>query len=138
MLEPWFVWSVSLPSCSSQFIHTQMWDHPVHQPPPPLVLQPPPCHVSSLLGCPSLPFLPVWMNVSSLTPWLLDFHIVQFPSSSGYFLFLNLLSFFWLSKVAKYIYQDASILASGCTCLFNLLFWVSSDKYPEVELSLDI
>ena len=33
MLEPWVVWSVSLPSCSSQFIRTQMWDHPVCQPP---------------------------------------------------------------------------------------------------------
>ena len=25
-------------------------------------------------GCPSPPLLPVWMNVSSLIPWLLDFH----------------------------------------------------------------
>ena len=41
-------------------------------------------------GCPSLPLLPVWMNVSSFTPWLLDFHTVQFSGSSGYFLFLNL------------------------------------------------
>ena len=56
-------------------------------------------------GCPSLPLLPVWMNVSSLTPWLSDFHTVQFSGSSGYFLFLNLLlSFFWLCKVAKCIY----------------------------------
>ena len=29
-----------------------------------------------LPGCPSPPLLPVWMNVSSLTSWLLDFHIV--------------------------------------------------------------
>ena len=34
VLEPWVVWSVSLPSCSSQFIHTQMWDHAVCQLPP--------------------------------------------------------------------------------------------------------
>ena len=47
-------------------------------------------------GCPSLPLLPVWMNVSSLTPWLSDFHTVWFIGSSGCFLFLNLLSFFWL------------------------------------------
>ena len=33
-LEPWVVWSVSLPSCFSQFIHMQMWDRPVLQPPP--------------------------------------------------------------------------------------------------------
>ena len=31
-LEPWVVWSVWLPSCSSWFIHMQMWDHPLHQP----------------------------------------------------------------------------------------------------------
>ena len=31
--------AILLPSCSSQFICTQLWDHPVHQPPP--------CHVSS-------------------------------------------------------------------------------------------
>ena len=35
------------------------------------------------------PLLPVWMNVSSLTSWLLDFHTVQFSVSSGCFLFLN-------------------------------------------------
>ena len=31
VLEPWVELSVSLPSCSSWFIHMQMWDHPVHQ-----------------------------------------------------------------------------------------------------------
>ena len=33
-LEQWVVQSVPLPSCSFQFILTQMWDHPVCQPPP--------------------------------------------------------------------------------------------------------
>ena len=80
--------SVLLPSWSSWFIHTGMWDfqstscclavHPLHP------------------GCPSLPLLPVWMNVSS-TPWLSDFHIVRFSGSSG-FLFLNLLSFFGCAR----------------------------------------
>ena len=56
-------------------------------------------------GCLSLPLLLVWMNVSSLTPWLSDFHTVQFSDSSGCFLFLNLLlSFFWLCEEAKCIY----------------------------------
>ena len=32
-LEPWVVWSVSLPSCSSWFICMQIWDCLVHQPP---------------------------------------------------------------------------------------------------------
>ena len=37
-------------------------------------------------GYPSLA-LPGWMNVSGLTPWLLDFHIVWFSGSSGCFCF---------------------------------------------------
>ena len=36
-------------------------------------------------GFPSPPLLLILMNVSSLTPWLLDFHTVQFSGSSGYF-----------------------------------------------------
>ena len=40
-------------------------------------------------GCLSLPLLPVWMKVSSLSPWLSDFHVVRFSVSSGCFLFLN-------------------------------------------------
>ena len=56
-------------------------------------------------GCLSPPLLPVWMNISSLTKLLLDYHTVQFSGSSGYFLFLNLLlSCFWLCKEAKCIY----------------------------------
>ena len=40
-------------------------------------------------GCPSLPLLSVWVNVSSLSPWLPDFHTVRFSVSSGCFLFLK-------------------------------------------------
>ena len=81
VLEPWDVHSVRLPSCSSWFICTQMWDC--------LVCKLLPCCESSLPSCPSLPLLPVWMNVSSLTRWLLDFYPVRFSVSSGYFLFLK-------------------------------------------------
>ena len=95
-LEPWVAGSVSLPSCSSQFIRTQTWDRPV--------CQPLPCRESLHLGCPSPPLIPVWMNVSSLILWLLEFHTVRFSDRSGYFLFLNLLSFFWLFEEAKCIY----------------------------------
>ena len=38
-------------------------------------------------SCPSPPLLPVWMNVSSLNPWLWDFYIVRFSGSSGFFVF---------------------------------------------------
>ena len=67
-LEPWIAWSVLLPNCFSRFIRTQMWDHPVRQPLP--------HRESSLSDCPSPSLLLVWMNVSSLTPWLSDFHTV--------------------------------------------------------------
>ena len=40
-------------------------------------------------GCPSLPLPTVRTNVSSLSPWLSDFHAVRFSVSSGCFLFLN-------------------------------------------------
>ena len=53
--------------------------------------------------CPSLPLLPVWMNVS-LTLWLSDFHTFRFSATSGYFLLLNWwLSFLWLCEEPKYI-----------------------------------
>ena len=64
------------------------------------VLQPPSCQDSSPPGYPSLFLLPVWMNVSSLTFWLLDFHTVLFSGNSGYFLFLNLLLSFWFCEEA--------------------------------------
>ena len=105
--EPWVAWSVSFPRCSSRFIRTEMWDHPVCQLPP---CQPwcSSCRLATSPlgpGFPSRPLLLVWMNVSSLTPWLSDFHTVRFSVSSGYFLFLNLLlSFLWLCKEAQCIY----------------------------------
>ena len=83
ILEPWVAQSVSLPSCSSQFICTQIWDHPIHQ----------------LL--PHLPRLPISAPPTSLdecfffNSFMSEFHTVRFSGSCGYFLFLNLLlSFF--------------------------------------------
>ena len=97
VLELWVAWSVSLPSCSSQFAMSLLFP-----------------------SCLSSPFLPVWVNVSSLTPWLSDFHTVRFSGSSGNFLFLNLLLFFfWLCQEAKYIY------------LYFHLGWKSDTKKSE-------
>ena len=80
------------------------WPAQFHNPPPRWVRQSPPCHESSPSLLPVSAPLPVWMNVSSFSPWLSDSHTVQFSVSSGCFLFLNLLFFFWLCKEAKYIY----------------------------------
>ena len=52
------------------------WPTLLHNPPPRWVCQPPPCCESSLPCCPSPPLLPVWMNVSSLSSCLSDFHTV--------------------------------------------------------------
>ena len=93
-------------------LSAQMWDH--------LVCQPPPCCESS----PSL--LLVWMNVSSLTAWLPDFHTVRFSVCSvrcyGYFLFWNLLSF-WLCDEAKCFYLRL------CVGWKSLLFKFSKFNY---------
>ena len=76
------------------------------------ILQLQPCCKSSL------PLLPVWMNVSSLTPWLSDFYTVWFSGRYGYFLFLNLLLFyFWLCEEAKCIYLCLHLgQKSHCYC----------------------
>ena len=97
-------WGVSLPICFFHFICTWMWDHLIWNPPPQRVLQLLPCHKSSLPSCQSPPFLPVWMNVSFLIPWLSDFHTVQFSVSSGWILFFNLLLSFRLCKEAQCVY----------------------------------
>ena len=59
----------------------------LHNLPPRWVRQSLPYCESSPSGCLPLPVLPVWMNISSLSPWLSDFHTVRFSVSSGCFLF---------------------------------------------------
>ena len=108
VLELWIAQSASLPSCSSHFIRTQSWDCQVYQLPPCLPWSSCRCSLAASPlhpGCPSPLILLVWMNVSSLTPLLLDFYTVRFSGSSGYFLFTNLLlSFFWLCREAQCAY----------------------------------
>ena len=88
-LEPWVAWSALLPRHSSRFIYVGMWGCRVCQPPPPCgVCQVQPglphstiCHLAGSTsphlaasplcpGCLSPPLLQIWMNVSSLPPWL--------------------------------------------------------------------
>ena len=76
-----------LPAASCQ--PAAAWTAPLHNPPPRWVHQPLSYCESSPPSCASPPLLLVWMNVSSLKTWLLDFHTVRFSVSSGCFLFLN-------------------------------------------------
>ena len=63
------------------------------------------------------------VNVSSLSPWLLDFHTIQFSVSSGCFLFLNLLlSFFWLCEEAQCVYLCLHLGQKSEKYNFNIIF----------------
>ena len=75
-LESWVVWSLSL--------STGIWDCQVHQ-------LPPCCTSFPLQLLNSTLFTSLDEYVSSLAPWLLDFHAFLFSGSSDCFLFLNLL-----------------------------------------------
>ena len=78
-----------LPATTLWGLLAAAWPASFHNLPPRGVHQPLPFCESSPSGCPSPPLLLVWMNVSSLSPWLSDFHTVRFSVSSGCFLFLN-------------------------------------------------
>ena len=84
---------------------------PLHNPPPRWVHQPRPCHKSSPPSCLSPPLLLVWVSVSSLSPWLSDFHTVRFSVSSGCFLFLNCCCPFFGCARRHGVSTYASILA---------------------------
>ena len=71
--------------------------------PPPLWVQPR-CRKASLLPLPVSAPLLVWMNVSSLSPWLLDFPAVRFFCQFWLFFVFKLLSFFWLCEEAQCVY----------------------------------
>ena len=78
-----------LPATTLWGLTLAAWPAPFHNLPSRWVRQLPPCRVSSL------PWLPIsipatgLVSVSSLSPWLSDFHTVRFSVSSGCFLFLN-------------------------------------------------
>ena len=63
---------------------------------------------------------PTNLDVSSLTPWLSNFHTVQFSHTSGCFLSLYfLLSFFWLCKKAQCVYLHLHLDQKGNKVFFN-------------------
>ena len=71
-------------------------------------------------GCVSPPLLLVWVSVSSLSPWLSDFHTVRFSVSSGCFLFLNCPCPYFGCARRRSVSTYASILARSLDVLFNL------------------
>ena len=97
----------------------EAWPAPFHNLPPCWVrhlrLAASPLHP----GCPSLPLLPVWMNVS-----FLSFLVVGFPYSSIFcqfwlfFVFKLSLSFFWLCEEAQCVYLHLHLGRKplGCLC----------------------
>ena len=115
----------------------------------------PPCPPGLLATTlpPVLSTPPTGLDECFLTPWLLDFHAVQFSSSSGVFcLFLNLLlSFFWLCKEAKCIYLCLHLgqklvflrlFASVCiyhqTAIIFLVFMSSFYSFNLVSLAIKL
>ena len=79
---------------------------PVVTLPGPLAISP--LHPSSL----SPPLLLVWMNISSLTPWLLDFHTVRFSGSSGYFFVFKFVVFLLLVVQGGKVYLPCLLYTS--------------------------
>ena len=99
VLEPSVEWSTSIPRLSCGLSMCECGAAGSASSPTACPVHSTICHLSGStsrmavspprLGCPSPPLLRVWMNVSSLSPWLLDFRVVWFSVSSGCFLFLN-------------------------------------------------
>ena len=106
-LESWVAWFVSLPSCSSLFIRTQMWDH--------LLCQPLPCPESSP------PQLPVSAPPTGLGEcFFFNSLVVGLPYSSIFWQF-------WLFFVFKFVVVLLFVVRGGTVCLFTPPSW------PEVS-----
>ena len=84
---------------------------------------------SSPPGCTSPPLLPVWVNVSSLTPLLSDFHTVWFSVSSGCFLFLSCCCPFGCARRHSVSTYTSILAGSPWYCHFNLYVLFHSLTY---------
>ena len=76
-----------LPAITLWGLLAAAWPALFHNPPPSWVRQPPPCRSPVCPAACLCVLLQVWVSVSSLSPWLLDFHTVRFSVSSGCFCF---------------------------------------------------
>ena len=107
-LEPWVVWFVSLLSFSSRFIHMQMWDCQVHQPPP--------CCESSP------PQVPMFMPPTSLDKcFFFNSLVVGLPHSS---IFKQL----WLFFYFKFVVVLLLVVQGGMIYLLMPSSWLELPK----------
>ena len=119
-LEPWVLWSVSLPSCSPGLSACKCGTANCHLACP--ILQLPPCHGSSP---PQLPYSPPPTSLEEC--FFFNSLVVGLPYSSIFWqfcllLFFNLLlSFFWLWEEAKCIYLCLH-LGQKLRAIFKKLF----------------
>ena len=118
--EPWVVCSIWLPSCSSQFILTQMWDHPLCQRLPHPVCKPPP-H-SSPPATALLQVLSTWLPVTAPPTsvdecFLFNSLVVRLPYSSIFWQF-------WLFFVFKFVVVLLLVVQGGTVCLPTPPSWL--------------
>ena len=110
-LEPWIAWSVLLPSCSSLFIHTQMWDH-----------QPPSCLPSP---APALPHVHSAPPISLGECFYFNSLVVGLPYSSICwqfwlcFVFKFVVFLFWLCEEAKCICLHLHLGRKSCLSILG-------------------
>ena len=114
------LWVALTGTLTCHLVHQLLPCWPAATLPIPLHNPPPPCHESSLPGCPSPTLLPVWMNVSSLSPWLSDFHTVRFSVSSGCILFLSCCPPFGCARRHS-VFTYTSILAGSPLVAFKMI-----------------
>lgn len=126
MLEPWAVWSdLWLGSLATK---VPLPAHLPQLPPPPFCTTPPPPPPTISA---SLLLLPVWINVSPLKSWFVDFHILDFLMVLGSISFeVGCNSFYgWLHKEVKCVYQCFCLDRKSCCYIlhFTNIFFAMSN-----------
>ena len=128
-------WDPWLHSCSSSFYPSHVNVELPVQLAAASASAPPQCHHHlPVLHC--VVSKRIWMNVSSLNPWLLDSQTVQFSGSFSCLLYLDcFLSFLWLCKEANRVYLCLHLGRSPINFDFRLhktCIWPSNQPLPEL------
>ena len=82
----------------------------------------------------SLPLLPIWMNVASLNPWLLDFHTAWFSGGSGCYMFWGLVEIFSVVVEGGKVSTYTSILTRTLYFFNHFLFPYWYKKWIHIYL----